>query len=329
MLCYISDLPLADDVQALRVNDSDFDLGDILELAITNLKTKNQRPKITMYAKFPCSVCDKNCNVTQKTILCSHCEQRVHRKCKAASKQKYCRLSDEPDDVPFQCLLCIMKENAHTFPCFFLDNHEMLDLNGIDLLLHLKLSEPYYFKSKLKSMPNLQEFDMDQNLINRVNSNYYDILNFPKIRTTMDSIAHGVPQGSVLGPLLFLMFINDLPNVSKHLTFYLFADDTNIYFESSYLSYIQRIVKRELHNVRKWLEANRLVLNINTINFVIFHSQRRRMTECIVLKIGRKIKEESYVKFLGIMLDSNLSWKFHLVELSKELPRTAGLFYKN
>ena len=125
------------------------------------------------------------------------------------------------------------------------------------------------------------------------------------------------------------MFINDLPNVSKHLTFYLFADDTNIYFESSYLSYIQRIVNRELHNVRKWLEANGLALNINKTNFVIFHSQRRRLTERIVLKIGRKMIEESYVKFLGIMLDSNLSWKFHLAELSKKRARTAGLFYKS
>ena len=142
-------------------------------------------------------------------------------------------------------------------------------------------------------------------------------------------ITHGVPQGSVLGPLLSLMFINDLPNVSKHLTFYLFEDDTNIYFESSDLSYIQKIANRELRKVRKWLEANRLALNIDKTNFVIFHSQRQRLTEHIVLKIGRKkIKEESYVKFLGIMLDANLSWKIHLAELSKKLARTAELFYK-
>ena len=79
-----------------------------------------------------------------------------------------------------------MKENAHTFPFFFLDKHETLDLNGIDLPSHLKLVESYDFKSKLKSMPNLQEFDMDENLINKVNSDYYDLINFPKIRTTAD-----------------------------------------------------------------------------------------------------------------------------------------------
>ena len=112
-------------------------------------------------------------------------------------------------------------------------------------------------------------------------------------------ITHGVPQGSVLGSLLFFIFINDLPSVSKYLTFRLFADDTNIYFESPELSKIEKVVNRELRKVRKWLEANRLALNVDKTNFVIFHSQQRKLTDHIVLKIGnKKIKQESYVKFL-------------------------------
>ena len=69
-----------------------------------------------------------------------------------------------------------------------------------------------------------------------------------------------------------LLFINDLPSVSKVLTFYLFADDTNIYFEFDDLVHMQKVVNRELRKVRKWLEANRLALNIDKTNFIIFHS---------------------------------------------------------
>ena len=142
-------------------------------------------------------------------------------------------------------------------------------------------------------------------------------------------IKHGVPQGSVLGPLQFLLYINDLPTVSKKLTFYLFADDTNIYFQSSDLMHLQKTINKELHKVRKWLESNRLALNIDKTNFILFHSAAHKLTEHIVLKIGKKkIKYENHVRFLGVLLDSNLSWTTHLNELSKKLSRTVGLFYK-
>ena len=77
-----------------------------------------------------------------------------------------------------------------------------------------------------------------------------------------------------------------LSNVSKPLSFYLFADDTNIYFEASDLFTLQKVMNCELRKIKKWLDANKLALNIDKTNYVIFHSPARKLTEPVVLKFG-------------------------------------------
>ena len=86
------------------------------------------------------------------------------------------------------------------------------------------------------------------------------------------NVTCGVPQGSVLGPLLFLIYINDLPHSSSKLAFYLFADDTNIYCEAENLDQLQCVVNKELKKGEIWLDINKLSLNIDKTNFIIFKS---------------------------------------------------------
>ena len=82
-----------------------------------------------------------------------------------------------------------------------------------------------------------------------------------------------------------------------------------------------------MKKVRKWPELNRLALNISKTNFVIFHSLRNKPDSQIILKFGKK-KQETCVKFLGLLLDSNLSWKAYITELTMKLSRSVRLFYK-
>ena len=127
--------------------------------------------------------------------------------------------------------------------------------------------------------------------------------------------------------MLFLIYINDLLNVSKHLRFYLSAYDNNIYFEAEDFETLQKIVNRELRHVKKWLEANKLALNIEKANFVVFHSPAKKLTEPIILKFGcKKITHASHVTFLGVFLDETLSWSLILLNYPESLPDQLAYF---
>ena len=116
--------------------------------------------------------------------------------------------------------------------------------------------------------------------------------------------------------------------IHSKLSFYLFADDTNIYFESDSLNHLQKVINKELRQVKKWLDSNKLALNVEKTNFVIFHSVQNTLNEWFRIKIGNQyVRQAKYVKLLGLLLDENLSWKYHLSVISKKLSRTCGIFF--
>ena len=143
------------------------------------------------------------------------------------------------------------------------------------------------------------------------------------------SVTCGVPQGSVLGPLLFLVYINDLPNISNKLSFFLFADDTNLYYESNDLVELEKTMNKELKKLTLWLNVNRLALNVGKTNFVIFRGYRKTYDHNVTLLINKKaIEQKSYVKYLGILIDEHLNWKEHICIVTKKISRSVGIICK-
>ena len=144
------------------------------------------------------------------------------------------------------------------------------------------------------------------------------------------NITCGVPQGSSLGPLLFLLYINDFRLCLQKTSCGHFADDTFIIFNSKKLKTIETVINTELKQVIKWLGLNKLSLNAAKTELIFFHSKRRPINyDSISIKFnGIKLSPVDHVKYLGMYLDSYLSWEYHIHELSKKLSRANGILSK-
>ena len=132
-----------------------------------------------------------------------------------------------------------------------------------------------------------------------------------------------MPQGSILGPLLFILYINDIVGASKLLHFILFADDTNLFYSCRNFDSLIKTLNSELDKLATWFRSNNISLNISKTNFMFFGHKPYSITPHILID-GILLKQVSSSKFLGVFIDTNLTWKDQISSVSNKISRGIG-----
>jgi hypothetical protein len=130
-----------------------------------------------------------------------------------------------------------------------------------------------------------------------------------------------VPQGSILGPILFLLYINDIQNCSRIVSIILFADDTNIFYSHTCLKKLN-----EINKISDWLNTNILSLNTTKTKFMLFRSSKRKQRHNITISINNeKIKQAKSTTFLSVVIDECLTWKDHIDLIFKKMMKASSI----
>ena len=159
-------------------------------------------------------------------------------------------------------------------------------------------------------------------------SNRSQFVTYNGVKSSMKSVICGVPQGSILGPLLFLIYINDLYNVCETMMPLLFADDTNLFNSGKDCKQIQAEIENDLMRISEWLKINKLSLNIKKTQFMIFTTKNSSRHDIDLNIEGHKIEQTFKSKFLGVIIDSQLTWKYHINYISGKIAKGIGIIKK-
>ena len=152
------------------------------------------------------------------------------------------------------------------------------------------------------------------------------------LHITVLSVTRGVPKGFILKPFLLLLYVNDFQNASKILDPIMFADDTNMFFSNCNIPVLFATINSELSKISQWFLANKLSLNVTKTKYSFFHKTSEKGD--IPLKLPRaqinnyNIKIIPSIKFLGVLLDENPSWKDHIKYIEKKISKNMGISYK-
>ena len=194
----------------------------------------------------------------------------------------------------------------HNVGTIFMDLSRAFDVMNHDIL-KVKL-EHYGFRGIFLNF--IMNFVRERKYFVNVNGNNSEV------RT----VNIGIPQGSTLGPLLFLLYVNDMENSSTLLQFVQFADDTTIMFSCDSFNQLQLIFQTEGNKVIDWLIANKLIINLTKTQSMIFSYKRGNPKFTVNLK-NSIIEEQQTTSFLGVIIDNKLTWKAHIAHLCSKISK--------
>ena len=214
-------------------------------------------------------------------------------------------------------------------------NYEM-DRNRTPTNVYLDLSKAFDTLSHnilLRKLKHYGVCDLALNLMKSYLENRKQFVQFDECISEMKAIHKGVPQGSILGPLLFLIYINDILNSSNLFNFLMYADDTTLYCCLEDIDSVnkQQVLNNELKSVHFWLSANKLTLNVNKSRYTCMLFSKHKNTQMAKLNLqinNSNIQSTSEFNFLGLHINTKLDWDTHVDVVGNKISRVSGIIKK-